>query len=344
MAGNSPQRSTSRRTSRRRVLQGCVTAGGLAVAGCLGDDDGGQDGVSMEIASSYEPEHINVEAAEMFKERIEDETDGAFEVTITPGGAYGSEVEIAELVQGGSVEGNTGGLLPYLVYVEQQAPFIPPFVIEDYDQYLRIFESDLVQENTIPALIEEGNQRPIGIELYRGERHFTANQPVRTPADVQDLELRMPELDSWVQIWSEIGADPTPVALDELYSALQTGVVDASEGDTEQLSSFQLQEVQSHLSLTAHRVEAGNLFVNEDFFQGLDESYQDLVLELGDEVTREASDIALEREQTVLDELGEEMEVVDDVDREAFVEAAMPAIEALYDEYYEADLEELQAI
>lgn len=303
--------------------------GMAAIAGCMGDDDGG---VEMTIGSAFEPGHINVEAAEQFAEEIEAQSDGDFQVNVTPGGAMGAEDEITSLVEEGGADAHAAGTVPFDMYTPEYWFFGSPFVMEDYDHLLRVMESDIM-DDIEDQMIEEGNQRPIGQQIYRGERHFTSNKPIRTPEDLDGLALRLPELDPWVDIWNQVGADPTPVALDELYSALEQGTVDSSEGDAEQISSFNLHEVQTHVSLTGHLVETGNIYVNEDFFQGLDESYQDMVLEIGADVTAEAAEASLEREDDLIDGLADEgMEVIDDVDHAAFEDAADDAVRGWFDE------------
>lgn len=354
---------TSKRIPNRRTLLKTISAGGIiGLSGCSGNGNGGNgnggngngdsgngsdDGpsdVSMEIGSTFEPGHITVEMANMFKDRMEEETNGSFSVTVTPGGAYGAEDEIAELVRGGTLEGLTGGFLPYFLYAKSDYPILTPFLVQDFEHHLAVFQSDIIQENAIPTLIEEGNQRPLGLEVYRGERHFTSNEPIYEPADVADLDLRLPQIEAWVEVWTAIGASPTPVALDEMYSAVQQGVVDSTEGDVEQISAFNLQEVQDYLTLTAHRVETGMLSINEDFYQDVDETYQDLMEDVAMEVTEEANEISQGREQDLIDELGEEMEIIDepDLDRDAFFEAAEPALEDLFESTFNQDLEDVR--
>lgn len=334
------------RSNRRRFLGGVAGTATAGFVGCLGDESGSDGDVSMDIGSTYEPGHINVEAAELFAERMDEESDGRFEVTVTPGGAYGAEDEIVGLVAEGSPEGFIGGMLPYMMYAEEYYPLVSPFLARDWETHQQIVESDIVQEDAIPQLIEEGNQRVLGNEVYRGVRHFTSNEPIYGPEDVADLDLRLPEIAAWIEVWTEIGADPTSVALDELYSAVETGVVDSTEGDAEQISSFNLAEVQDYLVLTGHRVETGIFTVNEDFFQSLDSTHQQMIEEIALDVTEEASEISLGREDDLIEELGDEMEIIDepDLSRDAFFEAADPALENLFETRFEADLSEIRQI
>lgn len=298
----------------------------------------------MTIASAFEPEHINVVAAQNFKEKMESRTDGAFSVEISPGAAYGAEDEIGEIVNEGGVEAHAAGSFPFFQYASEYWFFGNPFVLENYDHLLAVWDTDLMDEGR-QQLIENGNQRALGQPIYRGLRHFTSNQPIREPGDLQNLALRLPELDPWVQIWQEVGAEPTPVALDELYTALQTGTVDASEGGAEQIFSFNLYEVQSHLSLTGHLVANGNLYMNEDFYQGLSDEYQTMVMEVGQESTAEAAAEAQEREEELIDQLAENgMTIVEDVDRDAFWEAGRPAVQNLFETTWAGSYEEIQAL
>ena len=338
MADSSPA------VDRRSLLKGIGAGAVAATAGCsaLEDAASGGDGVEMTIASTFEPGHILVQAAEDFKEQIEEESDGDISVEVSPGGSYGSEDEIGEVVSQGGVEAHSAGSFPYFQYAPDYWFFGCPFVLSGYDQLLSVLESDEMQE-AHDTLIENGNQRPIGQQIYRGARNFTSNSAIRTPDDVQGLNLRLPELDPWVAIWESVGASPTPVALDELYSALEQGTADASEGGAEQISSFNLHEVQSHLSLTEHLIANGNIYINENFYQGLDESHQDLIMEVGQQVTESAAEDSQEREQELIDGLADEgMEIVEDVDQEAFQEAAEPAVNQLFEDTWAFDWETVQ--
>jgi len=307
----------------------------------LGDlgGGGGSDGVEMTIASTFEPGHILVQAAETFKEEIESESDGDVSVEISPGGSYGSEDEIGEVVSQGGVEAHSAGSFPYFQFAPEYWFFGCPFVLSGYDQLLSVLESDEMQE-AHDALVENGDQRPIGQQIYRGARNFTSNNPINGPSDVEGLNLRLPELDPWVAIWEEVGASPTPVALDELYSALEQGTADASEGGAEQISSFNLYEVQSHLSLTEHLIANGNIYINDTFYQGLDETYQDMIMEVGQSATSSAAEESQAREEELIQGLADEgMEIVEDVDVEAFQEQAAPAVEELFENTWAFDWE-----
>lgn len=330
-----------KQTSRREVLnRTAVGLGGISIAGlagCLGDDNGGGDAT---LASSFEEGHVLVDAAEEFADQVEDETDGAVSIEVIPGGSYGAEDEITEQVQDGVIEMSSAGGMPYSMFTPEYYFFDNPFVVEDLNHLRQIEDSEQFGTGQ-ERLTEEGNQRHIGSFIYRGLRQFTANEPIREPADLDGIDLRLPELDPWVSIWEEVGASATAVALDELYSALEQGVAEASEGDAEQINSFNLHEVQDYLSLTEHQVQAGGLYINEEFFQGLDEANQDVVLEAAEAASVSASQQAEDDEQDIIAELeAEGMEIIDDVDQDAFLELAEPAVNDLFESEWEGTWDE----
>ncbi|WP_129115337.1 TRAP transporter substrate-binding protein DctP [Halegenticoccus tardaugens] len=342
------------RASRRSVLKRTGAAGiALGIAGCLsadngngggGDDGGGNGGsqVNMTIASSFEPGHILVEVGEMFKKQIEGKSDGAFTVNVQGGGSYGAEDEIGELAKDGGVEAHTAGTFPFFQYAPKYFSFANPFVMDSYDKLSKLLESEKMQP-AYEKMKQNGNQRALGQQVYRGFRHFTANEPIRTPEDVQGLNVRLPELNTWVQVWEHIGVDSTPVALDELYSALETGTADASEGPAEQIHSFKLSEVQSHYSKTSHLIETGNLYMNEDFYQGLDQTHKDLVDEVAQDVTKKATQTAQDREEKLISNLSNQgMTIVEDVDIEAFRDAGAPEIERLFENKWALSWDEVR--
>lgn len=345
-----------RRTFLKKTALGTSTLGITSLAGCSGNGGGSGDGgdsttsggsttsgdsssggsagsVEMTLASSYEPDHVSVQAAERFKEIVEDETDGNFTINIVAGGSYGGEGEIAELTREGALEAHADSRWPFVQYAPEYEFVNIPVVFEDFDHLVRVTESDEFQP-ALEQIRSEGNQRMIGQWIDRGLRHFTSNKPVRKPADVEGIDLRLPPLDNWVAIWEELGANPTTVSLDELYSALQTGTVDASEGDIPQIHSFNLNEVQDYLSYTGHHVQVAALYMNDNFYQNLDETYQTVVDEASQQATQEISENVRDQISEMESELQEGgMELVKDVDSEAFLEQARPVVEDMFENF-----------
>lgn len=325
-------------SSRRSVLKtaaGTITVGITGLAGCLGgSENGGSGNVEITLGSTENQENIQVRTAERFATNVEEMSDGDITVTVSAGGSYGSVEEIADLVSQNTIQMSVGGFLPLSRYASQYYFVDSPFVIEDYEHIVNLVHSEKFQP-ALDQLQQRGNQTIIGDPIYRGFRHTTSNKPINTPENVQGLNLRLPQLDAWIAVWEEIGARPTPVALDELYSALQQGVADASEGDIQQIHSQSLYEVQSHLSLTSHLLSCGVMIINHNFYTGLDDTHRETIEEAVTQATQWGAEQGQTAEEDLINEVSNNgMTIVEDVDQEAFREAGRPAVEQLFEDQW----------
>jgi len=283
----------------------------------------------IKCASAFEPGHILVKTLERFKDIVETQSNGEIEVQLFVGGVMGSEEEITESVSICGVEMQAGGGGPIKHYAPKYTFFNSPFVLRDWNHWEAVWNGKLGQEMQ-DVIAKKGNTTFLGV-LYRGSRNFTSNNPIYTPEDVNGLKLRLPPIPEWLACWEEIGASPVPVALTELFSALQMGVADASEGEVGQIQSFHLDEVQKYLSLTGHMVSEGMLTINKKFFDELSKENQKIVSEAGKEASEWATQQILEGETQILVDLQKKGMIVVVADQKAFFEKVKPAINKLFE-------------
>ena len=221
----------------------------------------------------------------------------------------------------------TGGR-PLEVSAPQYFFFNAPYVMRDFEHFMRVWEGPLGKQAR--NLVEQnGNMVYLGI-VYRGLRQMTSKKPIYTPADVAGLKLRLPTVATWIAVWKGMGASPVPVPLPELYNSLASGKADASEGDLPQISSFKLNEVQTHLTITNHLVQTGGILINKKFFTGLAKADQDLVLKTSKQASEWANNkIKTGEGQLIVDLQKKGMQVVIP-DAEAFRVKGKPAVEELF--------------
>ena len=282
--------------------------------------------VTIRLASPFAVGHILVEASEKFKELIEKETGGEIEVQVQP--AVGSEEEVNVWCSEGKVEMQATGGRPLEVSAPQYFFFNAPYVMKDFDHFMRVWEASLGKKAR--ELVEKnGNMMYLGI-VYRGLRQTTSNKPIYTPEDVSMLKLRLPTVKTWIAVWKEIGADPVPIPLTELYNSLKEGKAEASEGDLPQIASFKLDEVQSHLTITNHLVQTGGILINKTFFDELSKSNQGLILNAAKEASNWANDKIKKGETKLLIDLQRKGMQVVIPDADAFREKGNPAVEELF--------------
>ncbi len=229
--------------------------------------------ITIRIGSPFKSGHVLIDAAEKFQELIESGSGGRIAVKFEIGTK--SEEEIVNLNSAGAFEIQANGTQ----FLQLKAPpyyfFTNPYVMKDFEHYMRVWDGKLGQQ-ACAELEKNGNVKFLGT-VYRGQRQTTAKKPIYTPADVYGVKMRLPGIPPWIAVWKALGADPVPLTLPELYPGLKSGKADASEGDVSQITSFKLDEVQTHLIMTNHMPQTGGMLIYKPFFDGLSKADQTLV-------------------------------------------------------------------
>ena len=281
---------------------------------------------TIRLGSPFKPGHILVDAAGKFKELVEKGSGGRIAVEMQIGAK--SEEEIDVLCTKGAIDMQFNGNRPLEVNAPQYFFLGAPYVVKDSDHFMRIWQGNLGKKAR-ELLEKNGNQVSLGY-VYRGLRQTTSKKPLYTPADAYGLKLRLPNIPTWVATWKAIGADPVPLTLPELYPGLKSGKADASEGDLSQITSFKLDEVQTHLTITNHMVQVGQVSTNKTFFSGLSKEDQNLILKTSKEACDWASEKMKKDELKLLLELQRKGMQVVIPDADSFREKAKPAVEELF--------------
>ncbi len=285
-----------------------------------------QDKTVIRVGSPFKPGHILVDAAEKFKALVTQGSGGRIEVQIDAGTK--SEEEINKLNSTGALEMQSNGTMYLMVYAPPYYFLSAPYVMKDFDHFMRVWGGKLGQQAQA-EMEKNGNLKYLGT-IYRGQRQTTAKKPIYTPADVYGLKLRLPVLPTWIAIWKAIGADPVPLTLPELYAGLKSGKADASEGDVSQITSFKLDEVQTHLIMTNHYPTVGGMLIHKPFFDRLSKADQSLVTQAAKEACDFANAKMMAAENSYVLELQRRGMQVVIPDAESFRAKAKPAVEELF--------------
>ena len=281
---------------------------------------------TIRIGSAFLKGHILVDAAEKFKELIEGASGGRIAVQLQLGGK--SEEEIVNLNSAGAFEIQSNGTQ----FLQLKAPpyyfFTNPYVMKDFEHYMRVWDGKLGQQ-ACAEMEKNGNLKFLGT-VYRGMRQMTAKKPIYTPADVYGVKMRLPVIPSWIAVWKAIGADPVPLTLPELYPGLKSGKAEASEGDVSQITSFKLDEVQTHLIMTNHLAQTGGMLIYKPFFDSLSKADQGLIIKASKSACDWANEKMRNGEKALLIELQRKGMQVVIPDADSFREKAKPAVEQLF--------------
>jgi TRAP-type transport system periplasmic protein len=262
-----------------------------------------------------------------FASMVNSRSNGRINVEVYGGGALGGEREYVEGIQGGTIEaGIASGVM---------GSFFPPAMVTDIPF---LFPSAAVawevMDGPFGDRLREQFLRDTGVRCLGfaevGFRHFTNNRrEIRSPADMRGLRFRVQETPLYVNMVRSLGATPTPIAWPEVYTALQTGVVDGQENPVPVILAANFPEVQQYVTLNGHVYGVDWFLINEDFFQSLPADLQFVVLDsarISNAVGRGVQNALNATGVDVLRERGMQVYVPTPSEMEQFRQAAQPAV------------------
>jgi len=157
-----------------------------------------------------------------------------------------------------------------------------------------------------------------------GFRNITNNvRPINTPADLQGVKLRTPKGEWRVKMFKAYGANPTPMALSEVFVALQTGVIDGQENPFTQIFSQKFHEVQKYLSLSGHVYTPAYLLTGKKTWDSLPADVQKILKDEAVGMQEWVYETAEKMETDLLNKMKDSVEI-NEVDKQAFVDASGP--------------------
>ncbi len=203
--------------------------------------------------------------------------------------------------------------------------FEMPYIVTSRDHMRRI--RDELGEEVFDAAAREKGYRVLAY-FENGFRHITNNtRPIDVPEDLSGIKLRTPKGEWRVKMFQLYGANPTPMAFSEVFTALKTGVIDGQENPYAQIASAKFQEVQEYLSITGHVYTPAYVLVSENAFAKLPEDVQADLIAAAEETQEEVYAMAEELEQKLLGELEAGGMAVNEANVQAFIDASTPIYE-----------------
>ncbi|MGI9503536.1 MAG: TRAP transporter substrate-binding protein [Geminicoccaceae bacterium] len=198
-----------------------------------------------------------------------------------------------------------------------------PFVFRSIDHMRNVVDGEIGQE--LPAGLEAGGLIGLGF-MDAGTRSFyNKEKPIRTPQNQAGLKIRVMQTSIFIEMMSVMGGNGIPIAFNELYSALHTGVVDSAENNPPSYSTQKHFEVTGHYSLTAHLIVPEIFVFSKKVWDTLSEEHQNLIREASVLTTQRERELWEAMEQKAMCELeGLGVKINNDVDKDAFIEATAP--------------------
>ncbi len=290
----------------------------LAIAGCsvLALGGGAFAQVQLTLADIYNDDHSNTIAARYFADLVSEKTNGEVQVNVFANSTIGSEREIAESLMAGSVDIAPSGLItrffPELQILEL------PYLYRDLDHMIRVADAIAPE---IEEIFRAQNAENLGF-LFLGPRSIAGTRPIRTLADMEGFRLRVPELPLYVGMTRALGATPTPVAFNEAYTSLETGVADGAEGEPATLFTQKWYEPAQYVSLTQHIWHFRFIAMNGARFAELSPEHQTAVREAASEAQAYQAGLFVQFNEDAIEQMrAEGAEIVETEGLDQFADA-----------------------
>lgn len=278
------------------------------------------------IAVHVAPANEMYQVAERIAKEIEEKSGGRFDVIVL-GKEVGGERDQLEATSSGEYQITLGGSVPMSLYAPKYAAADLPFVWDSSEQARKVYEGKL--GDTVQGLLaKNGNMHLLALSI-RTPRNLTSNKPIMNPEDLKGARLRVPEIPAWVDIWSAVGALPSPVAWPEVYTSLQTGVIQMQENPFSPIYSGKLYEVQDYVNITEHVYSFFHWLANDPWFDGLSASDQAMIQAAVDKATAWGDEKTLKGAAELLQTLKDKGMKVVQPNKDAFRALAKPAIRSV---------------
>lgn len=261
-----------------------------------------------------------------FKEQVEARSKGAIKVTIFPQGQLGNDAQMIDGARSGIIDIVISGLNNFTGLVPQAGVFELPFMFPNRAVAYKVLDGDIGKG--ISAQFGQYNLQVLGYP-ENGYRNITNNRgPIRKPEDLKGLQMRVNNSRALNDMFALLGANPQQIPVAELYTALETGVVDAQDHPVGIVVSFKFNEVQKYLSLTQHAYSPLAMMMNDKKFKGLKPEEQAIITEVAKDAIAKQREMNVAKEEKMIAQLESEgMKVNRDVDSAAFQKAVRPVWE-----------------
>lgn len=303
----------------------------LFVAGCSESDAEGKsldEARVLKVGLSLNEGHPQLQGFEKFTEIIEEKTDGALSIDVYPNAQLGSEIKMVELLQTGSLDITMPSTATLANFVPEFNIYNFPFLISDGEVADAVFESEVAQE--LLAQLDKSNIKGFS---YWEEGHYKISnniKPIVNADDLKGLKLRTMENEILLESYAALGAVPTPMAFNEVYVALQQGVIDAQTNPYSLNYDQKFYEAQEYVSQTNDFYGVWTFLMSKSTYDSLTPEQQTIVEEAAKEAGIYQIEVARQSEEDykeLIVEGGSEFNDVDPAVRDEWLEMVQPVID-----------------
>ena len=290
-----------------------------------------QDPMELTFHTIMVTEDPIAKGARLFAERLEELSGGTMKMEVFDSAQLFAQNANSDALARGQIQLAETGFSGFEDLMPYTSMFTSAYIFTSVDHAQRFWASPEGQA-IFDELAEKANIRILNGMVYYGTRQLSltdnVDRTVTTPEDLKGVKLRMANYPGWIALGEALGANPTPIAFNETYLAMQTGVVDGQDNGLTVSKAMGFDELTSQLVLTDHLVWNLHYAINEDVWQSLSDEQKGWVQQAADEAHEHATDLILEGERALIEEFRAEGIEIVEPDKDAFVEHARAYYEA----------------
>jgi tripartite ATP-independent transporter DctP family solute receptor len=279
--------------------------------------------VTLKFAHAAPESDLQQSLALFFKDKVEKDTNGAVKVQIFPQGQLGNDAQMIDGTRSGIVDVVMVGLNNFSGLMPESEAFDLPFMFPNRETAYKALDGKAGQG--VLGGMQAHGLKGLGFP-ENGYRNMTNKRgPIRKPADVKGLRMRVNNSKALNDMFSALGANPQQLPVAELYTALETGVVDSQDHPIGVTLSFKFYEVQKYLSLTQHAYSSLVVAMNLKKFNTLTAAQKQAILDAAKQAVDMQRKLSISKENEMLAALEKNgMKINRDVDSAAFQAAIKP--------------------
>ena len=291
----------------------------------------GETATVLKFGHTDPPDSPRHKAALLFADKVKQYTGGKYEVNVYHSETLGSDPKLIEQVKLGAIDFCVSGIAIYANQLPELGLLALPYLVETFDQGWHLYDDTQWVKDYFNKLLEK-NIRILSM-WEAGFRCMTTKKPVNTVADVKGMKLRIAKSEMYVWIWSALGANPTVMALGEVYIGLQQGVIDGQENPIVTIHTQKFYEVAKYVSLTRHIYAPIPLSTNEKMWQKLDKATQDGILRAASEAQKWHREAVIKQDEELLSEMTKKGATIIRPDIPSFAKASLPVYDKAREKY-----------
>ena len=305
---------------------------------------GAQQPIVIKLGNVQATADIVQTGLKKFADLVGERTKGQVQVQIFPASQLGTEQELLEGVQLGTIhmfEGSSGSVGRFLPDLEA---FAAPYVWRDVDHMLKTVRGP-VGQGLAERLVKAKGIRVLDFGWLFGNRFLTTkSKAIYRPEDLKGMKIRVQPTAIYLETIKAMGANPTTMDFKEVYLGLQSGVIDGQENPPFVIYNNKFFEVQKFVMLTAHITQNQAVVINDKFYQGLSPEFRKILTEAAYEAGNFQNDLILKSEQEYLDKLKEKGMTIVQPDGKAFREATKDVWKKVSEKWEPGLYERIQAV